>query len=168
MPDVVVSWDELTVGELPRVCVVTGAPAVGTVPMRFSSMPSWMYAFGALPVLLTTQDLEGFVPVAEGVIERHTKRQRLAAVAAIVTALLLAAAFIALLVATMDGPFTDQVPTFVGGFLVVGVVVGVLSNRGGTFIDARPDKASGGVRLIGVHADFAAAVAASRRQHAGT
>ena len=78
-----VSRERLYEGDLPRSCVKTGAPADGTVSVRFSSLPPWMFLLllaGVLPffiaLMFAREQIRGQVPVHREVVERCHRRGR--------------------------------------------------------------------------------------------
>lgn len=171
--DVLVDRERLDTGDLPRVCAVTGQPAFGLSEVSYSSMPSWAYALGAIPVLWMTQDMTAWLPVAEGVVERHVARTRLLRIAvAILTVALVAIVIGAVATAAgRDGTDSGSMERLIGwivpGVLVTGLLVGGLINRGRTFVDLRPaHDGTGRVKIMGAHPDFVAAVESLSGEHA--
>lgn len=75
--------EDLEAGDLPQVCVTTGAPADGTVVVRFDPTPSWTWTlllFGIFPFLIATmfakEHVRGEVPVLRDTVERYHRRRR--------------------------------------------------------------------------------------------
>lgn len=156
MARVWVSREELATGEFPQVCVVTGARADATVPVRFDSLPEWAWVlllFGLFPFLIATafatERVAGEVPVVREVVERYHRRRR--------RSRWLAAGGAALIV---GGLLAGAAWVVGSGVLVVGAgtAVAVVASRG--FVDGRPDRTGLWVSLSRVHPGFADALEA--------
>ena len=83
MSEALVSRERLWYGELPPVCVKTGAPADGTVKATFERMPPWTFLLllaGIFPffiaALFLRERIQGRVPVTAEVIERYHAGKR--------------------------------------------------------------------------------------------
>jgi hypothetical protein len=155
MAEVWVTRDDLAVGDLPPVCVVTGRPADGLVPIRFNALPGWTWVLlllGILPFLIASlfarERVVGEVPVVAAVVERFRRRRRGSfglGAAGLVCVAVAAAAQVAWL-------------AWLGVLaMAAGALLAVAASRG--FVDGRLDRTGLWVRLVRVHPRFAGALA---------
>ena len=156
MSTVVVSSGSLGSGDLPRVCVKTGAPADGTVDVRFSRLPPWTYLLllaGILPFLvalfLADDVVTGRLPVHRVVFERYRRLSRWAWTLLGVAVLVASAAWL-------------------GGGWWLWWVAAALATAGSValmwrevgWVSARPLREGSSVKLVGVAPRFAEEAAA--------
>lgn len=151
MSAVVVSRGSLGSGDLPRVCVKTGAPADGTVAVRFSRLPPWTYLLllaGILPFLIALvfagEVVTGRLPVHRVVFERYRRLSRWAWTCLGVALLAAAAAWLG------------------GGWWLWWVAAALAAAGSVTFlwrevgwVSARPLREGSSVKLVGVAPRFA-------------
>ena len=145
----------LAEGDLPPVCVRTGRPADGLVPIRFRPVPAWTWLllpFGVLPFLVANlfagELVVGDVPVTRSVVDHHHRwRGRglwlgIAAVVGVGLAVL------------------GSSPWVAGLAVACGLTsLGILAWRWATWITVKTDRNGLWVRLSGVDGAFAQAVA---------
>lgn len=158
MAQVRVGAEQLRTGDLPPVCVKTGAPADGTSAVRFEHLPPWTYLLllaGVLPFLIAwffaRIQLRGHLPATSAVIERYHDLGRHrwlgvgAAVAGPVTAAVAQEPW--LLTLTLAG---------VAWLLIIE------ARRAAAWVTARPVEGGATVELRRVHPRFVEAVAEAR------
>lgn len=156
MAEVQVSRDDLAAGDLPRICVVTGRPADGTVPFRFDSLPTWTWVLllaGIVPFLVAwffvSESVRGEVPVLAEVVERYHRRRRQG------VGLAVAGLAVIFLAAGLD---VDWGAWLGLATMAAGMVVTASASR--LFITGRLEGDGTVVRLRRVHPRFAEALAA--------
>lgn len=145
----------LAEGDLPPVCVRTGRPADGLVPVRFRPVPGWTWLllpFGVLPFLVATffagELVVGDVPATRAVVD-HQRRWRRRGV------WLGLAALVGVGLAVLGSS-----PVLAGLAVACGLTsLGILAWRWATWITVKTDRNGIWVRISGVHDDFAEAVA---------
>lgn len=156
MADVTVERSVLTeegAHQLPRVCVLSGEPADGTIWFRLSHTPAWTFLlilFGILPFLIaeyfTTERIKVTLPVTRAALARLRRMRRLR------TALLLVG--VALFVVALVAGSTALLWAGVAMFLAGAVLWVAVSWRMPSWAPADVDA----VTLRSVHADFVHAV----------
>ncbi|HSK24560.1 MAG TPA: hypothetical protein VK906_15350 [Egicoccus sp.] len=155
MADALVSHERFWYGDLPPICVKTGAPAHGTVRVTFERMPGWTLLLlfaGIFPFFIAAmfvrERVQGRVPVTDEVIERYhaAKRWLWASWGLIGAGVLL--------------PLVLRRPAGLWA-LGIGVVLLVATEmwRAGTWISGRAVPGTPFVELRRVHPAFAEAVA---------
>ena len=151
MSAVVVSRGSLGSGDLPRVCVKTGAPADGTVDVRFSRLPPWTYLLllaGIFPflvaLLFADEVVTGRLPVHRVVFERYRRLSRWAWTC-------LGVALLAAATASLGGGWWLW---WGAAALVAGGSVTFMWREVG-WVSARPLRGGSSVKLVGVAPRFA-------------
>lgn len=146
--------EDFEAGDLPHICITTGAVADGTVPVRFDSTPSWTWIlllFGVFPFLIATmfatERVDGEVPVVRSSVERYHRWRRTGWGLVLPGILAVAVGWMA----TLSGLAWT-------GLLVVLAGVALLVASALSFVDGRPDDSGGWVRIIRAHPNFVAAL----------
>jgi hypothetical protein len=156
------SRERLCEGDLPRICVKTGAPADGLVEVECSTLPAWTYLLllgGIVPffiaLIFASETIRGQVPVHRVVFDRYRRLNRQAWLFTAVAAMAGVTALLSDL---------GWVLWWVAGAAVIAAAV-TFGRRGMGWIDARPVRGTSLVELRGVSPEFAAAVEAERANH---
>lgn len=155
---------QLAAGDLPAVCVVSGAPADRRVSMTFRWTPDWTWIlllFGIFPFFIAqyfaTQTIPAVLPVASDRLRRYRTQRRQVFVGVIVAVVLVIASVVSELPALAWLGLASLI--YSGAALVV-VTLG--------WVAAAPDRVPGHIRLRRVHRSFALQVAmldAARLEH---
>ena len=150
-----VSYERLVAGELPPVCIKSGALADGLVEARFGRLPPWTFLLllaGILPFVIALffahETIRCQVPVQRHVIERYHRLSRQATVGWAVSGV---SGIIAVL-----GVYWLWMVAFAG----VALVVWSWFQRAVGWVDAHPVRGTPLVELRRVSPEFAAVVKA--------
>jgi hypothetical protein len=158
MAEALVSRERLFYGDLPQVCVKTGAPAAGLVATTFERMPPWTFLLlfaGIFPffvaALFSREQVKGQVPITPEVVERYHRRRRWLWVG------------YALVVLGLVATVVLQEPRVLAAAVIGVVVIAVTEyRRTRDWIGAVGVRGTPFVELRRVHPDFVAAVAAQQ------
>jgi hypothetical protein len=95
-----VRFDELQRGDLPRICVQTGAPADVLARLRLDSAPGWTWILllcGIVPFLIAryfaSVKIDARIPFSDAAWNTHRRRMRLAAAMIVVGFVVFAVGF---------------------------------------------------------------------------